>query len=243
MPSALLTPILGTVVIWTASGIAGLTLAAVLATGSLSRSQFARRPSDLVILLTRGVPTSLLVVVAGLAALPHVPPTWLPNPFPGTSDGMVLVAWAITIALALGSTGHLAVIFRSGYRSLGTARLEQARILGLSRWLRFRLLARESATASLPPTGARMVHHLHNTAFAALFPVADLFGWVQGRSYETFEVTRYATIGAGVYMALSFLIWAATRAIEHRLGIRRPNSALPRAASRRVPRIAASDRA
>jgi ABC-type amino acid transport system permease subunit len=223
----MLTPILGTVILWAASAIAALMLAAVLATGSLSRSSLARRPADLIILLTRGVPTSLLVVVAGLAAMPQVPPAWVPNPFPGTSDGMVLVAWAIVVALALGSTGHLAVIFRSGYRSLGTARLEQVRILGLSRWRRFRLLVRESATASLPPTGARMVHHLHNTGFAALFPVADLFGWVQGRSYETFEVTRYATIGAGVYVVLSFLIWATTRTIEHRLGARRPGPGLP----------------
>ncbi|GAA1028671.1 ABC transporter permease subunit [Virgisporangium ochraceum] len=235
MPSAILTPILGTVIIWAASAIAGLTLAALLATGSLSQSPLVRHPADLVILLTRGVPTSLLVVVAGLAAMPQVPPAWMPNPFPGTSDGMVLVAWAIVVALALGSTGHLAVIFRSGYRSLGTARLEQARVLGLSRWRRYRLLVRESATASLPPTGARMVHHLHNTAFAALFPVADLFGWVQGRSHETFEVTRYATIGAGVYVVLSFLIWTATRILEHRLGTRRRTPVVRTGSAPRVP--------
>jgi ABC-type amino acid transport system permease subunit len=228
MPAAIVTAILGTLVLWSASAIAALTLAVVLATGSLSRSSIARRSADLVILLTRGVPTSLLVVVAGLAALPQVPPAWLPNPFPGTSDGMALVGWAIAVALALGSTGHLAVIFRTGYRSLGTARLEQVRILGLTPRRKFRLLARESALASLAPTGARLVHHLHNTGFAALFPIVDLFGWVQGRSHETFEVTRYAAIGAGVYVALSFLIWAATRAIEHRLGSRRRGPRLPR---------------
>ena len=227
MPAAIVTAILGTLVLWAASAIAALTLAVVLATGSLSRSWVARRPADLIILLTRGVPTSLLVVVAGLAAMPQVPPAWLPNPFPGTSDGMALVGWAIAVALALGSTGHLAVIFRTGYRSLGTARLDQVQVLGLTPGQRFRLLARESAIASLAPTGARLVHHLHNTGFAALFPIVDLFGWVQGRSHETFEVTRYAAIGAGVYVALSFLIWAATRTIEYRLGSRRRGPGQP----------------
>jgi ABC-type amino acid transport system permease subunit len=79
------------------------------------------------------------------------------------------------------------------------------------------VVAREAAAASLAPTGARLVHHLHNTAFAALFPVADLFGWIQQRSYETFEVSRYAAVGAAFYIGLSLLIWAAARGLEQRL--------------------------
>ncbi len=128
---------------------------------------------------------------------------------------MALVAWAVTVALAFGSTGHLAVIFRTGYQSLGSARHEQAAMLGLGTWRRLRLLAREAAPSTLAPTGARLVHHLHNTAFAALFPVADLFGWVQQRANETFEVGRYAAAGVAGYVVLSVLIWALCRGLEH----------------------------
>ena len=218
MVDGLATQLLATVVIWSASGLLALTIAIALATASISRIHALSRPADALILLTRGVPTSLLVVGAGLAALSHKAPGWLPNPYPGTSDSMALLAWAVTLALAFGSAGHLAVIFRTGYRSLGAARLAQITVLGLAARHRMALVARESAAASLAPTGARMVHHLHNTAFAALFPVADLFGWVQERAYETFEVTRYAAIGAATYVFLSLLIWAATRGLEHRLG-------------------------
>lgn len=217
MAAQLATQVWATVVLWAISGGAALSLAATLAMGSLSNSVLSRRVADAVILVSRGIPTSLLVIAAGLAALPHQPPGWLPNPFPGTSPGMTLLAWAVTMALALGSAGHLAVIFRSGYRSLGTARLTQLTVLAMPARHRLPAVAREAAAASLAPAGTRMVHHLHNTAFAALFPVADLFGWIQQRSYETFEVTRYVATGAAIYIVLSLLIWLATQGLERRI--------------------------
>ena len=59
-----------------------------------------------------------------------------------------------------------------------------------------------------------MVHHLHNTAFAALFPVTDLFGFVQGLSSSTFRVFEFIALGCVVYVALSGAIWLASRALE-----------------------------
>jgi len=230
MPDEFLTPVLGTVVLWFLSASAAVTLAGALASASVSPRRLVRRPAEGFMLVTRGVPTSLLVIVAGLAAMPYPPPGWLPNPFPGTSSGMTLVAWAVTLALAFGSTGHLAVIFRTGYRAIGPIRLEQLRLLGLGAVDRGRIVVRESAKASLAPTGARLVHHLHNTGFAALFPVADLFGWIQQRSHETFEVSRFVAIGVTAYVVLSLLIWAVTRTLEARLGAPRAPGAVPRPA-------------
>jgi ABC-type arginine/histidine transport system permease subunit len=83
-------------------------------------------------------------------------------------------------------------------------------------------MVREAAAAGLAPTGARLVHHLHNTAFAALFPVADLFGWVQLQANASFEVTRYVFTGAAVYVVLSAVIWLAFRTVEAGVGGRRP---------------------
>jgi ABC-type amino acid transport system permease subunit len=197
-----------------------------------------RLVSDAITTLTRGVPTSLLVVTAGVAALRVPAPGWLPDPFPGTQSGVALVAWSVTVALALGSTGHLAVIFRTGYHALGIYRRDQARVLGLGPCGRFTLLARETGATVIPPTGARLVHHLHNTAFAALFPVADLFGWVQNEVNTTFQVERYALIGATMYICLSGLIWAGTKALE--FGVR-GGRAKRRAVAVRLP-VLAGDR-
>ena len=219
MTSAFLGQIGGTVVIWLLSGGLALGLALALSAGSLAPRRATRLLSDGVITLTRGVPTSLLVVSAGIIAIRYPAPSWLPNPFVGTSTGLSLVAWAVTIALALGSTGHLAVIFRTGYLALGSARLEQATLLALTPGRRFSLLLRESASATTAPLGARLVHHLHNTAFAALFPVADVFGWVQQQANETFEVSRYVAIGVATYVILSLLIWVIFRGLEYWLAL------------------------
>jgi ABC-type amino acid transport system permease subunit len=203
-----------TVVLWLTSGFIAATLGVILAMLSVGPGRPGRLVSGAIITLTRGVPTSLLVVTAGVAALRIPAPGWLPDPFPGTQSGVALVAWSVAVALALGSTGHLAVIFRTGYQALGAYRRDQARVLGLGPLGRFALLARETGVTVIPPTGARLVHHLHNTAFAALFPVADLFGWVQNEVNTTFEVQRYALIGATMYICLSGLIWAGTKALE-----------------------------
>lgn len=228
-----------TLVLWLMSGFIATTLGVILAMLSVGPGRPGQLVSGAVITLTRGVPTSLLVVTAGVAALRVPSPGWLPDPFPGTQGGVAPVAWAVVAALALGSTGHLAVIFRTGYQALGAYRRDQARVLGLGPAGRFRLLARETGVTVIPPTGARLVHHLHNTAFAALFPVADLFGWVQNQVNTTFEVEHYALLGAAMYIGLSGLIWAGAKALE--FGVR-GGRANRRAAAIRLPVLAGGRR-
>jgi ABC-type amino acid transport system permease subunit len=216
--------VLATGVLWTLSATTALTVGMILATASVGGRAGARLLAETAITVTRGVPTSLLVVTAGIITVRISPPAWLPNPFPQTPSSLRLLGWAVVAALALGSAGHLAVIFRTAYAALGPYRTQQATVLGVRPWSRLALLAREAAATALPPTGARLVHHLHNTAFAALFPVADLFGWVQEEANATFQVSRYALIGAGVYVALSWLIWSAFRALEARLLLKPANA-------------------
>jgi ABC-type amino acid transport system permease subunit len=220
-----------TCVLWALSGALAVGTGLFLAAWSVSSRLAWRAVSGTVTTLTRGVPTSLLVVAAGITSIRIPPQGWLPDPFPGTAAGSLPVAWAVLIALALGSTGHLAVIFRTAYIGLGRARVDQSAVLGLQASRRLALLAREAAATAMPPTGARLVHHLHNTAFAALFPVADLFGWIENNANATFDVVRYAAAGAGVYVVLSGLIWAAFKALAFMLA-RSPSPAL---ASSRAP--------
>lgn len=208
-----------TVVLWAVSGGIAVAGGLLLAALSLDPRVATRLASEGVITLARGIPTSLVVVAAGILTSRVPAVTWLPNIFPGTQDGLQLVAWAVVLAVALGSAGNLAVIFRTAYLALGRHRIEQARALGLPPLQRITLVGREAALIALPPTSARLVHHLHNTAFAALFPVADLFGWVQDRASTTFDVTTYVLIGAGIYVLLSGCIWLGGRALEFRLAI------------------------
>lgn len=204
----------GTVTLWAASSILAVTLGLALTAGSLSASGGLHVVSRAAVNVLRGVPTSLFVVTAGIVAL-RVPSAGMPPVvFPGTLPGFQALAWAVVLAIALGGAGHFAEIFRTARAALGRARLEQARLLGLSRPRRALLLLRETAAVALPPTGTRLVHQLHNTAFAALFPVADLFGFVQLKVNETFAVTELVLAGCLAYVALSALIWLGARAVE-----------------------------
>jgi ABC-type amino acid transport system permease subunit len=208
------TAIWGTVVLWATSGALACLLGLFMTAGSLSMHRPLRFVARAAVNLTRGVPTSLFVVSAGIIMIRLPAASQLPGLFPGTPAGFQHVALAVMLALALGSAGHLAEIFRAARASLGHARLDQARALGLSRLTRAVLMARESAAVALPPTGARLVHHLHNTAFAALFPVTDLFGFVQHQASTTFRVAHFALVGSAVYVVLSGLIWLSFRGLE-----------------------------
>jgi ABC-type amino acid transport system permease subunit len=214
MSDALWEGIAGTLVLWSLSGLLACALGLVLAGGSLSSRLWIRALARTVVNVTRGVPTVLLVIAAGFGMLRAPSAGELPVVFPGTPPSFQQVAWGIAIALALGSAGHLAEIFRAARAGLGEARLEQVAVLGLSRARRTSLLAREAAAIALPPTGTRLVHHLHNTAFAALLPVTDLFGFIEARVNATFRVTDYLLLGCAVYITLSALIWLSVRGLE-----------------------------
>jgi ABC-type arginine/histidine transport system permease subunit len=229
MSSDLGTAIWGTIVLWATSGALACLLGVFMTGGSLSAHRQLRLLARAAVNLTRGVPTSLFVVSAGILMIRLPTASQVPGLFPGTPAGFQHVALGVMVALALGSAGHLAEIFRTARASLGRARLEQARAFGLSRLGRAALLARESAAVALPATGTRLVHHLHNTAFAALFPVTELFGFVQQQASTTFRVAHFALVGVAVYVVLSGLIWLFFRVLEASLLHRvvRPTNARP----------------
>jgi ABC-type amino acid transport system permease subunit len=205
---------LATVVLWSVSGSIAIVFGLLLTAGSLSTRPFLHFAARSSVNITRGIPTSLFVIAAGIGMmrLPRIPGT--PHIFPGTLAPFQHIAWGIALALAVGSAGHFAEIFRAARMALGQARLEQAKVLGLSRLESTRLLAREAAAIALPPTGSRLVHHLHNTAFAALFPVMDVFGHIQGEANATFRVLEFAALGCAIYVVLSALTWLLVRGLE-----------------------------
>jgi ABC-type amino acid transport system permease subunit len=207
-----------TSVLWVVSGLCALVLGIALAAGGANRQLWLRAISWLAINVTRGIPTSIVVIAAGVVGIQVAPPNSLPTLFPGTSPEFQHVGLMIALAVALGSAGHLAVIFIASRGTVGRRVLDQAKIMGLSTAGRTSLLFRESARAAMPATGARMVHHLHNTAFAALFPVFELFGLLQERITLTFKVWEYLLLGATIYVGLSGAIWLCALGLEKWLG-------------------------
>jgi ABC-type amino acid transport system permease subunit len=218
LDSRLALAVASTSVLWVVSGLLALVLGIALAAGGASRQLWIRSISWLAINVARGIPTSIVVIAAGVVGMQVGSPKILPPLFPGTSPEFRHVGLLIAVAVALGSAGHLAVIFIASRGAVGRHVLDQATILGMSSARRTGLLFRESARAAMPAIGARMVHHLHNTAFAALFPVFELFGLLQERITLTFRVWGYLLLGAAIYAGLSGMIWLCALGLERWLG-------------------------
>ena len=123
-----------TVVLWALSGTMSIMLGLVLAAGSLSSHHWLRIVAHAIINVTRGIPTSLLVIAAGIGMMrvPIVPQ--LPTIFPCTPNTFQHVGWGIVLALALGSSGHLAMIFRAAVLALGRYRREQGERLSHAKY-------------------------------------------------------------------------------------------------------------
>ncbi|MEO0443905.1 MAG: hypothetical protein AAFZ92_09225, partial [Pseudomonadota bacterium] len=206
----------GTVLLWLYSAVLAIMFAIGLCFGSLSLNPIIYFTSRFLILLGRGIPTSLYVVAAGIICVRLMPSLQLPEIFPGTLPAFQIVGLTIVVVLAFGSAGHLAEILLAGRRSIGRERLAQMQIMGLDWKTRVSLTFRESAPQVLPAISARLVHHLHNTAFAALFPVVELFGVVQSGINRSFAVALWVGVGAGLYILLSSAITAAGSALEQR---------------------------
>ena len=203
-----------TAVLWAFSATLAMLMALVVAAGLLSTNPVLRACARCCSLIFRGIPTSILVLFAGIASLQLGEILRIPVLFPGTASEFQHVAFAVVVALGFGSAGHLAAIFQASYQSLGRCRKEYIALLGLPLGLRLTLTVRECAEIALPPVGARLVHHLHNTAFASLFPVFDLFGVLQGNAYGSARVFYFTVGGACLYVVLSQIIWSSCRWLE-----------------------------
>ena len=205
---------LATLLLWATSAALSIALALALARGIHARWGPVRWIAAAAITATRGIPTSMLVIAAGMLAMGAGAGLPLPAIFVGTIAPFQHIAWAVVVALALGSCGHLAVIFHAAYQSLDAGRRDQLRLLAHHPVRAVAILLREVLGVVLPPTGARLIHHLHNTAFASLFPVAELFGLIRGQSEASAQVFLFAAVGVAAYAGLSLAIWAAVRGLE-----------------------------
>lgn len=206
-----------TLTLWAASAALSIVLALVLVQGINSPLRPVRLVSVALINTTRGIPTSVLVIAAGMLAMGSGAGLPLPAIFVGTIAPFQHIAWAIVFGLALGSSGHLAMIFQAAYGALDSGRRDQLQLLAHHPLRKLGILLREVLGLVLPPTGTRLIHHLHNTAFASLFPVADLFGLIRGQSEASAQVFLFTTVGALGYAGLSLAIWAAVRGLERAL--------------------------
>jgi polar amino acid transport system permease protein len=103
--------------------------------------------------------------------------------------------WRAILALAIGYSAFIAEVFRAGLQSVDRGQIEAANALGLSPWLRFRLVVFPQAFRTiLPPLGNDFVAMVKDSSLVSVLGVLDVtqLGKVTAagnfRYFETYNV-------------------------------------------------------
>lgn len=186
-----------------------------LALAGLSRLLWLRQAARMYIEVMRGIPIIVLLLYVAFAAAPAlvVAVNWVLEPFgvaPWKARDFPLIARAV-IALTLAYSAFLAEIFRAGLLSVDKGQIEAAKALGLSGWLRFRLVVFPQAfRVILPPLGNDFVAMVKDSSLVSVLGVSDItqLGKVTAagnfRYFETYNVVAlvYLTMTIGLSLAL-----------------------------------------
>jgi polar amino acid transport system permease protein len=197
-----------------------------LAVMGLSRSKVLRQVARFYVEIVRGIPILVLLFYIAFVGAPAFVAAWnfitSPLQSAGLIDAMVVrdfsLLWRAIIALTIGYSAFLSEVFRAGILSVDKGQTEAAKALGLSGWLRFRLVVFPQAIKTiLPPLGNDFVAMVKDSSLVSVLGVADItqMGKVYAsgsfRFFETYSIVAY------IYLIMTVGLSLALRALEKRL--------------------------
>lgn len=208
----------------------GFSLACLLGLGlalmSLSGSRILRQIARFYIEIIRGLPILVLLFYIAFVGAPAFVAFWnfatAPLQSLGLMDAMVIrdfsLLWRAIIALTIGYSAFLAEIFRAGIQSVDKGQIEASKALGLTSWLRFRLIVFPQAIRTiLPPLGNDFIAMVKDSSLVSVLGVADItqLGKVYAsgsfRFFETYSIVAY------IYLVMTISLSLALRRLEQRL--------------------------
>ena len=210
--------------------IVGFSLASALGLGlalmGLSDSKVLRQIARFYIEIMRGLPILVLLFYIAFVGAPAFVAFWNFITTPLQSIGLFgemgirdfSLLWRAIIALMLGYGAFLAEIFRAGIQSVDKGQIEAAKALGLTRWLRFRLVTFPQAIRTiLPPLGNDFIAMVKDSSLVSVLGVADItqLGKVYAsgsfRFFETYSIVAY------IYLIMTVGLSLALRRLEKRM--------------------------
>lgn len=206
-----------TLVAFSAALVLGLGLA--LAGGS--RWLVLRQAARLYIEIVRGVPIIVLLLYIAFAAVPAAVQGWNALGLPQATTRDVPLLWRAVIALAIAYSAFLAEVFRAGIASVDPGQAEAARALGLSGWLRFRLVIFPQALrVILPPLGNDFVAMVKDSSLVSVLGVADVTQLAKVTAAGNFRYFETYNIAALIYLTLTIGLSLVLRRLESWLRMR-----------------------
>jgi His/Glu/Gln/Arg/opine family amino acid ABC transporter permease subunit len=200
-------------------------LGLLLAVGSLSRWLVLRQVARFYIEIVRGVPIIVLllyvafVIAPGMVAAWNWAAAWVGLEPIRTRDFPLL--WRAILALAIGYSAFIAEVFRAGLQSVDRGQIEAANALGLSPWLRFRLVVFPQAFRTiLPPLGNDFVAMVKDSSLVSVLGVMDVTQLGKVTAAGNFRYFETYNVVALIYLLMTISLSLLLRRLEARLRAR-----------------------
>ena len=207
-----------TIVAFASACLLGLGLALAALSPYIVLRQLARFYVEVI----RGIPILILLFyiafigAPALVAMINVVLEFLQLELMRTRDLSLL--WRAILALCIGYSAFISEVFRAGILSVDPGQIEAAKALGLSAWLRFRLIVLPQAIRTiLPPLGNDFVALVKDSSLVSVLGVADItqlakvYAASSFRFFETYNVVAY------LYLLLTISLSLALRHMEKKL--------------------------
>ena len=207
-----------TIVAFASACLLGLGLALAALSPYIVLRQLARFYVEVI----RGIPILILLFyiafigAPALVAMINVVLEFLQLELMQTRDLSLL--WRAILALCIGYSAFISEVFRAGILSVDPGQIEAAKALGLSAWLRFRLIVLPQAIRTiLPPLGNDFVALVKDSSLVSVLGVADItqlakvYAASSFRFFETYNVVAY------LYLLLTISLSLALRHMEKKL--------------------------
>ena len=194
----------------------------LLALASLSRRVVIRQAARLYVEVVRGVPIIVLLLYVAFVLAPALVELWNRVLAPlGVEPAMTrdfTLLWRAIIALAVGYSAFLAEVFRAGLLSVDRGQIEAAEALGLSSWLRLRLIVLPQAIRTiLPPLGNDFVAMVKDSSLVSVLGVLDVTQLGKLTAAANFRYFETYNVVALVYLTLTVGLSLLLRRLEERL--------------------------
>ena len=200
-------------------------LGLLLAVASTSRFLLFRQLARFYIEIVRGIPIIVLLLYVAFVLAPALVAFWnwiaesLGLGTIRTRDFSLL--WRAIIALMIGYSAFIAEVFRAGLQSIDKGQIEAAEALGLSPWLRFRLIVFPQAFRTiLPPLGNDFIAMVKDSSLVSVLGVLDITQLGKVTAAGNFRYFETYNVVALIYLIMTVSLSLLLRRLERRLRAR-----------------------
>ncbi len=184
--------------------IFSLPLGLLIALGRMSPKVWINEPIKFYILVMRGTPLLLQIIVVYFA------PYYL---FGWNIDRFV----AAVIAFSLNYAAYFAEIYRGGIQSIPAGQYEAAEVLGLTKAQTFiKIVLPQVVKRVLPPISNEIIILIKDTALVMVIGVSELFRVAKTEASRTSSITALFVAGF-LYLLMTWVVTKILESLENRL--------------------------